>query len=168
MESIIKNVEWQMSLNRKSGPLKELQGIMWKSGYETGLLKGIVYDDVVVALEKFKLTNIPVSIYSSGSIAAQRLLFGYSNHGSLLHLFDQNFDTTIGSKLETKSYTKISRAMNLEPSEIMFLSDNINENARAKEAGMQTLNVLREGNEPIPDLFGIKQITSFDQLFKYI
>ena len=71
IESIFQNIKYQMSLNRKVGPLKELQGLLWKSGYESGMLKGIVYDDVVVALQSWKRLGIKVHVYSSGSIAAQ-------------------------------------------------------------------------------------------------
>lgn len=155
-----------MSLNRKVGPLKELQGLLWKSGYESGMLKGIVYDDVVVALQSWKRLGIKVHVYSSGSIAAQKLLFGYSNQGSLLEYFEHHFDTNIGSKLESSSYTKISNEIKVSPADALFLSDNINECLRAREAGFQVVNVNRPGNAAIPDLFGIKQIDSFAKLFE--
>ena len=39
-QSVIKNVEWQMSIDRKSTSLKSIQGHIWRRGYETGELIG--------------------------------------------------------------------------------------------------------------------------------
>jgi enolase-phosphatase E1 len=39
-ESIVKNIQWQMSIDRKIGPLKSFQGYMWRFAYEKGDVKG--------------------------------------------------------------------------------------------------------------------------------
>ena len=41
IDAVIQNVEWQMNQDRKSTALKQLQGHMWRSGYESGELKGL-------------------------------------------------------------------------------------------------------------------------------
>jgi enolase-phosphatase E1 len=123
--TILKNVEWQMSIDRKIGPLKSFQGLMWEDAYKSGSIKGIVYEDVIELLKWWDKENIPVYIYSSGSIFAQKLLFGYSEHGNLLHLFAGHFDTTIGLKTSAESYKNISNEINFDPQDILFLTDNI-------------------------------------------
>lgn len=40
IESIVANVYWQMDMDRKAKPLKQLQGHIWKYAYEKGLVKG--------------------------------------------------------------------------------------------------------------------------------
>lgn len=37
---ILKNVEWLMGNDRKVGPLKELQGMIWEMGYKNESIKG--------------------------------------------------------------------------------------------------------------------------------
>lgn len=39
-DSLLKNVFWQMDLDRKTTALKQLQGHIWREGYENGKLKG--------------------------------------------------------------------------------------------------------------------------------
>lgn len=56
---------------------------------------------------KWQALNIPVFIYSSGSIEAQKLLFQFTERGDLLPYLKGHFDTTIGMKVNTESYTAI-------------------------------------------------------------
>jgi enolase-phosphatase E1 len=153
-----------MSIDRKIGPLKAFQGYLWKSAYEQGKIRGVVYDDVVQALKVWKERNIHVYIYSSGSVPAQKLLFGYSNQGDLLPRIQGHFDTCIGSKLDKQSYIKIAKEIGSSPPSILFLSDNILECLAAREAGYQVVNVDRPGNASITDLHGIAQVKSFKEL----
>ena len=48
------------------------------------LLFKSVYDDVVPAFDRWKQKGFNIYIYSSGSIEAQKLIFGYSDKGNLL------------------------------------------------------------------------------------
>lgn len=43
-----------------------------------------MYQDVVPAIRRWRQYGLKVYIYSSGSIEAQKLLFGYSVEGDLL------------------------------------------------------------------------------------
>lgn len=150
-------LEFLMDQDRKSTALKSIQGKIWQRGYESGELKGEVYDDVIPAIERWRAGGALVYIYSSGSILAQRLLFGHLPGGSILHLLDGHFDTLTGSKKEAGSYAKIAAAIGLEPIEVMFLSDVEAESIAAREAGMQVALVDRTGINP-------KAITTFNQI----
>ncbi|KAF9973895.1 Enolase-phosphatase E1 [Actinomortierella ambigua] len=145
-QDVVASIGWQMKADRKIGALKDFQGYMWKEGYGNGNLLGEVYDDVTKAFDEWKQLGKKLHIYSSGSVAAQKLLFGYSTKGDLLHYFSGHYDTKIGLKVEKESYTKIAQDIGVEPSKILFLSDNIHEIKAAKEAGMQAIVVDRPGN----------------------
>ncbi|KAF9365776.1 hypothetical protein BGX34_008380 [Mortierella sp. NVP85] len=150
-EDVIASVEWQMKVDRKIGALKAFQGYMWKEGYENGDLKGDIYDDVIPALDQWKAEGKKMYIYSSGSIEAQKLIFGYTAKGDLKHYFSGYFDTTTGPKVEAQSYTKIAEQIAVDPAKILFLSDNINEIVAAKKAGFQAVVTDRPGNAPLTE-----------------
>ncbi|RHZ79446.1 hypothetical protein Glove_146g75 [Diversispora epigaea] len=147
--SIIQNITWQMKLDRKIGALKSFQGYMWKYGFDSGELKGIVYQDVLDAFKKWADLGIKIYIYSSGSVAAQKLIFQNSDKGDLLGYISGYFDTTIGLKLEKRSYENISKQLKLEPNKILFLSDNVKEITAAKLAEFQAAIIDRPNNPPL-------------------
>ncbi|XP_015192197.1 enolase-phosphatase E1 isoform X2 [Lepisosteus oculatus] len=123
IQEVVDNVLWQMASDRKTTALKQLQGHMWRSAYSTGKIKGEVYEDVVPAITRWRQEGLKVYIYSSGSVEAQKLLFGYSVKGNLLELFDGHFDTNIGAKVESQSYRRIAERIRCSTEEIMFLTD---------------------------------------------
>ncbi|CAG8728671.1 25042_t:CDS:2, partial [Dentiscutata erythropus] len=168
-KAIIQNVKWQMSFDRKIRALKSFQGYIWKSGFNSGELETEVYDDAVEAMNKWKDLGIKMFIYSSGSVSAQKLLFGHSDKGDLLNYFSGYFDTTIGSKLEKDSYLNIAKHIGVEPKDILFLSDNVKEISAAKNAGFQTAIVERPNNAPLSDDDRKDNIvlTNFLQIFSH-
>nr|GMC55599.1 probable bifunctional methylthioribulose-1-phosphate dehydratase/enolase-phosphatase E1 1 [Ipomoea batatas] len=122
--------------DRKITSLKQLQGHIWRTGFQHNELEAIVYDDVPEALEKWNALGIKVYIYSSGSRLAQRLLFGNTNHGDLRNFLCGFFDTTVGNKKEMKSYIEITESLGVDnPSEILFVTDVYQEATAAKAAG---------------------------------
>ncbi|WBM73330.1 acireductone synthase [Saprospira grandis] len=131
--------------DRKAGPLKALQGIVWKAAYLNGQIKGHLYPEVADCLKNWKEKGLELGIYSSGSVAAQKLLFGYSEAGDLTPLFSHYFDTKVGHKRESQSYQNIQQAIGLPAHEILFLSDVPEELAAARAAGLQTGHLLRPG-----------------------
>ncbi|MDX1942989.1 MAG: acireductone synthase [Saprospiraceae bacterium] len=145
LEQVIEALLFWIKEDRKHPALKKLQGMIWREGYETKGFKGHVYPDVLPQLENWRAQDIGIGIYSSGSVEAQKLLFGYSEYGDLNHLFDHNFDTRVGHKRETESYQNIAKALNLNSEQILFLSDIEAELDAAQEAGMQTIQLVREG-----------------------
>src|SRR6218665_171731 len=136
--------QWSLE-DRKITPLKTLQGILWDTGYRNGSLKGHVYPDVAPQLEEWAEQGIQLGVFSSGSIAAQKLIFGFSLAGDLTPCFSAYFDTTTGGKRETATYTKIAEKLHLPASEILFLSDVVEELQAAEEAGFQTIQLVRPG-----------------------
>ncbi|RCH79890.1 hypothetical protein CU097_003184, partial [Rhizopus azygosporus] len=131
--SVIENINWQMKADRKIGALKSFQGYMWKEGYESGELRGVIYDDVLPRLDQWIAEGKKIYIYSSGSVPAQKLLVGFSTKGDLSKYFSGYFDTKIGLKIEPESYKKIAQEINKECSSILFVSDNIKEIVAANE-----------------------------------
>ncbi|MFT7373462.1 MAG: enolase-phosphatase E1 [Oleiphilaceae bacterium] len=140
-------LEW-IADDQKITPLKAIQGMIWQLGYMNGDFKGHIYDDAYEALSAWKKSGIKLHVYSSGSVAAQKLLFGHTKFGDLNTLFSDNFDTLIGGKKETNSYLNISQQLNTPTNKILFLSDSIEELDAAKEAGMETYWLIREGDFP--------------------
>jgi enolase-phosphatase E1 len=142
---------WLMDRDRKSTALKALQGRIWRDGYESGALVSEVYADVVPALARFRDAGIEVSIFSSGSVLAQRLLFAHTNAGDLRPFLSAWFDTTTGGKKEAASYARIASELGLEPRQVLFVSDVVEELDAAKQAGMDVALCVRPGTaEPIP------------------
>jgi len=151
---------WLMDRDRKSTALKSLQGKIWKAGFESGQLKGTLFDDVPGAFARWA-ANGKVAIYSSGSVEAQRLVFRHSSFGDLTALIASYFDTRIGPKALSASYLSIAKVMKAEPGEVLFFSDVVQELDAARGAGCQTRLVVREGNAPVEDAHGHDLIESF-------
>jgi enolase-phosphatase E1 len=163
-QKVIAEVNRLMDGNVKATGLKELQGLIWKEGYESGKLVSHVYADVPAALRAWHETGLDVRIYSSGSITAQKQFFRRTEHGDLTGYFRGHYDTTIGPKRNTDSYRAIAADMRLPPAQILFCSDVLAELDAAHAAGMKTALAMRTDNAPITDHHVHPVITSFDQI----
>ena len=157
-------LEFMIDHDRKSTPLKTIQGMIWKEGYESGELVSQVFDDVPGAFERWKAEEMRIGIYSSGSALAQELIFKYSDRGDLSAFIDNYFDTTVGHKREAASYRKIASELGLDSNDILFVSDIAQELNAARSAGMQTALAVRPGNAGIEDDPNHRVISSFDEL----
>ena len=150
--------------DRKATPLKALQGMIWKAGYQAGDYRAHVYPEVPAKLHEWKARGMRLFVYSSGSVAAQKLFFAHTGAGDLASLFDGWFDTEVGGKRERGSYLRIAEAIGLPPPEIVFLSDIGAELDAARGTGMQTVQLCRppercpeSGTHPcVPDFDAIK------------
>jgi enolase-phosphatase E1 len=142
--------------------LKSLQGKIWRQGYEDGTLQAQVFADVAPAFERWRERGLRISIFSSGSVLAQQLLFAHTEVGDLTPFIESYFDTGVGKKDEAESYRRIAEAMRLEPRQILFISDVVAELDAANQAGMKTILAIRPGNEPQPQQY--PSIRSFDEL----
>ena len=151
-------------IDRKSTPLKSIQGKIWQTGYETGALKSEIFNDVPPAFERWKAVGKTIAIYSSGSVLAQKLLFKYTDHGDLTPFISNYFDTNIGGKRDPESYRKIASEMQIPPDEILFVSDVLDELNAASAAGYQTALSIRKSNAKIEAKNEHRQIRSFDEL----
>jgi enolase-phosphatase E1 len=140
-------VRW-IDEDQKITPLKALQGMIWEAGYRNGDFQGHVYDDAVRHLREWKDRGLALYVFSSGSVHAQKLLFGYSAFGDLTPLFSGYFDTTIGAKREPDAYRHIARSIGLPAGEILFLSDIREELDAAQAVGLHTCWLVRDGALP--------------------
>lgn len=164
LDGALANLRWQMDHDCKTTGLKSLQGKIWRAGYADGSIRGHVYPDVPAALQRLEDAGRSTYIYSSGSIAAQKLIFGYSEAGDLLPRIAGHFDTTTGPKKVASSYTAIAEAIGLAPERVVFGTDNPAEAVAAREAGMQVALFVRPGNHPLPEDHGFVTVTSMDAL----
>lgn len=136
-------IDW-IDSDQKITPLKSLQGLIWETGYKQGDFKGHIYEDAARQLSAWKQAGYRLYVYSSGSVHAQKLLFGHTAYGDLTPLFSGYFDTHIGAKRETSSYQTIATQIGLPPEQILFLSDIVEELDAAKAAGLKTFWLVRD------------------------
>ncbi|GGY08669.1 enolase-phosphatase E1 [Litchfieldella qijiaojingensis] len=158
LERVIAILEGWIDADRKVTPLKALQGMIWERGYRDGDFTGHVYPDAIEGLKRWHQAGIALYVYSSGSVQAQKLLFGHSDAGDLTPLFSGYFDTTTGPKRETASYRRIVEAIGEPAESVLFLSDVVAELDAAAEAGLKTTQLVREpgmttGDHPVAESF---------------
>ncbi|XP_015270811.1 PREDICTED: enolase-phosphatase E1 isoform X2 [Gekko japonicus] len=167
IQAVVDSVQWQMSSDRKTTALKQLQGHIWRAAYENGCVKGELFEDVVPAIRKWRERGMKIYVYSSGSVEAQKLLFEHSTEGDILELFNGHFDTKIGSKVDSESYQRIATSIGCSPNNILFLTDVTREADAAEEVDVHVAVVIRPGNAGLTDdeKSYYRLITSFDELF---
>jgi len=165
---IVEVLQGWIDQDRKHTALKALQGMVWADGYRNADFSAHIYPDAAPALRQWHAAGLPLYVFSSGSVPAQRLFFGHSDAGDLTPLFSGWFDTEVGGKREADSYLAIAEAIGLPPGEILFLSDIVEELDAAREAGLQTVLVDRLEDYPQPRLgeygHGHPRVESFADL----
>ena len=167
-ETIVETLQGWIDEDRKHTALKALQGMIWREGYEAGTLQADMYPDAVAGLRRWHEAGHRLAVYSSGSVAAQRLLFAHTDAGDLTPLFDAFFDTEVGHKREAGSYRTISGRLETPPGDVVFLSDVVEELDAAREAGMRTVLLDRREDYPQPRTGGAThghaRVESFDAI----
>jgi 2,3-diketo-5-methylthio-1-phosphopentane phosphatase len=152
--ALVANVTYLMRGGLKKTALKALQGHIWRDGYQSGELKGQLFEDTLPALQAWQRAGKRVYIYSSGSREAQRLLFTHSEAGDVTGLLSGYFDTSVGLKVESSSYKDICATLGLAggaASRALFATDSMAEAVAARAAGMQVVVTVRPGNNPLPE-----------------
>jgi enolase-phosphatase E1 len=162
LEVIITTLLDWIARDQKITPLKTLQGFIWETGFKNNHFQGHLYQDAYLNLKQWQQAGIKLYVFSSGSIKAQKLLFGYSQYGDLTYLFEGYFDTQVGNKKTVTAYQNIQKAIALPASEILFLSDVIAELDAAKTVGYHTLLLDREKN--IDNTQGHNVVSDFDAI----
>ncbi len=162
IEQIIAQLIQWIDEDKKVTPLKSLQGLIWEAGYRRGDFKGHLYADAAAKLKAWKDEGLDLYVYSSGSVYAQKLLFGHTEYGDLTPLFSGYFDTHIGGKKEKQSYDNIAAQLALPANRLLFLSDIKEELDAAKAAGFQTIWLVRDG--ALDAQAEHRQVDSFDQI----
>jgi enolase-phosphatase E1 len=163
-DSLVAYASWLMDRDRKSSGLKLLQGLIWERGYAAGQLHGEVFPDVPDAMRRWRQSGIDVAIYSSGSELAQRRLFASTKHGDLTPLISAFFDTAVGAKVASASYTRIASALTRQPREILFISDSTPELEAASAAGLLVYLIVRPGNAAPPAASSFPAVTDFSRI----
>ncbi len=162
---VIVEVKRLMAVDAKATGLKALQGLIWDGGFRSGQLVAHVYPDVIPTIKLWRQSGFDVRIYSSGSIAAQKLFFGHlAGEGNCLALLSGHYDTSIGGKKESASYRRVAQDWGLAREEILFVSDIAGELQAAQEAGLQVCASIRPGNAELPASLDVPRITSFTQI----
>jgi enolase-phosphatase E1 len=165
---IVETLQGWIDQDRKHTALKALQGMLWREGYERGDYRGHIYADAAEALRNWHARGHRLAVFSSGSVGAQKLLFGHSEAGDLGQLFTAFFDTEIGHKRDADSYRLIADALHRRPADIVFLSDVVEELDAAHEAGMQTVLLDRREDYPQPRdqdaCNGHRRVETFDRI----
>lgn len=164
IDEIIQTLKRWIKEDRKIAPLKDIQGFIWKEGFESGQIKAPFYEDAYRKMKEWKDKGYKLYIYSSGSVQAQRLFFSHTDKGDILDWFSGHFDTKIGNKKETESYRKIAQEIGLKSEEILFLSDNPDEIKAAAQAGMKVYRLARPQDAEYIENFEYPQIKSFDEV----
>jgi enolase-phosphatase E1 len=153
---------WLMDQDRKTTPLKSLQGKIWAEGYRAGELTGQVYEDVPRAFKRWTEAGQKVAIFSSGSVLAQKLIFANTQYGDLTPYLSAYFDTTTGPKVGADSYVRIAASLGHAPAEVLFVSDAFVELQAAHKAGLETALAVR--SETLPTSEAHRPVLSFDDL----
>lgn len=162
--AIAQLIEW-IDQDKKITPLKTLQGMLWEQGYREHDFTGHVYEDAARMLQDWHARGFKLYVFSSGSVQAQKLIFGYSDFGDLTPLFSGYFDTTIGAKRMADSYKAISVSISIYPEKILFLSDIKEELDAARDAGLRTAWLVRDGKIDADATH--PQFRDFDALDRY-
>ena len=165
LDAVEAYVRWLMDRDRKTAPLKSLQGKIWDEGYRSGELRSQVFEDVPRAFKRWRERGKTICIYSSGSVLAQKLLFANTEAGDLTPFINRYFDTNIGAKKDPESYRRIAGELELESSTVLFISDVTDELDAAASDGFQTRLCIRPGNHPQSPASIHSIIKTFDEVF---
>lgn len=160
---VVPYLQWLIANDVKFSPLKDLQGMIWHEGYERGEIVAPLFADVAPALRRWRHQGLILGVYSSGSVAAQQLLYQHSSDGDLRDLFSHWFDTRTGAKQQPQSYTAIAKAMGTEAQQVLFVSDSLAELEAAQQVGMTVLFSWRQGN-PGQESGSFERISDYSQL----
>jgi enolase-phosphatase E1 len=149
-DMIVEVLQGWIDQDRKHTALKALQGMVWSAGYRNADFTAHMYPDAADALREWHAAGLPIHVYSSGSVPAQKLFFGHSDAGDLTSIVSNWFDTEVGGKREADSYRRIAEATGADAGAILFLSDVVEELDAARDAGLQTVLVDRLQDYPQP------------------
>ena len=162
-EEIVALLQRWIDEDRKITALKALQGMIWDDGYRSGEYRAHVYPEVARKLREWKAQDVDLYVYSSGSVPAQKLFFGFSEAGDLTPLFSGYFDTEIGAKRDPESYQRILAAIGRNGGEVLFLSDVAEELDAARLAGMRT-TLLARAPDACPSDCSHPCVAGFDEI----
>jgi enolase-phosphatase E1 len=162
-EALLPYLQWLDRHDRKLTAWKDLQGLIWEEGYRSGAIQADLYPEVAATLRRWYGQGLVLSVYSSGSVAAQKLLYAHSRDGDLCPLFSHWFDTRIGAKNDPQSYLRILKVLDCDAEQVVFVSDALRELEAAAAVGLHCWFSDRPGN-PQRRPGGFPVIAGLDQI----
>jgi enolase-phosphatase E1 len=165
LQEITDYLVWLMDRDRKTAPLKALQGLIWEQGFSQGELQSEIFADVPACLHQWHEAGLQIAIYSSGSVLAQKMVFRYTPYGDLTNLISGYFDTGFGPKKQPQSYQRIVADLQVAAEQVMFVSDIAEELEAARTAGLGTALSIRPGNQAQDGVAEYQTIHSLADLF---
>lgn len=147
LRCIVDYCSWLIDLKSDAPPLMYLEDFVWEEGYRSGKLHGEVYPEMPEVMAKWKSMGLDICTFSSGSVFSQQLIFGSTKYGDLMPLIKGYFDTSIGSKTASRSYSLIAEILKVKPDEILYFSASVSELIAAAKAGVNV--VLMERDRPL-------------------
>jgi enolase-phosphatase E1 len=168
LDALVGTLQSWIDSDKKHTALKALQGLIWVDGYRNADFKAPVYEDAHTRLLQWKAQGLPLYVYSSGSVPAQKLFFAFTDHGDMTPCFSGYFDTETGAKQDPRSYQAIAEAIGKPGDSILFLSDIVAELDAARTAGWQTCLIDRQEDYPTARLAdacnGHRRATRFTEI----
>ena len=144
VQEVVVTLQDYIDRDVKDAELKRIQGKIWAIGYANGELKGHVYTDVPNAFARWTKAGKTLGIYSSGSVRAQKLIYGHSIAGDLTVYLTHHFDLAQGYKYQPQSYQNILSILKIPAEEILFLSDVEAELDASSSVGMKSIRLFRD------------------------
>lgn len=164
LQGLAEKLQQWIREDRKETALKALQGMIWEKGYRAGDFQGHVYDDASEQLRQWHDRGLRQYVYSSGSVQAQKLLFGFSSDGDLTPFFSGYFDTRVGAKRDSAAYQAILDELGVEPWTVLFLSDVEQELIAAEAVGLKTIWLVRDGIDAESDRIQARDFYEVDEI----
>ena len=164
---VFTNFMAQTDEGKKSETIMALAWLVWLDGFRKGSLASELFNDVPVALERWKQEGISICSISSMISLGQQLVFTCTRFGNLDDLFAGYLCTKDinAHKSNSRCFTAVCEKLDVRPKELLFLTDSGKEAVAAKDAGCRSILVERPGNIKLQESYTRKfnVITSFNQ-----
>lgn len=157
--SIANYLEFLLHTKRKPRLIGEMQGLIWKRGYEMGDLTTTLYEDVPVSFKRWNEEGVSVAIFSSVGVSAQRAFFSNTDQGTVAELIQFHFDNSVGERTAPATYWSIAETDGFPAAEnVLFVSSDPKEVSAATSAGMKTLLCVRNEKRPEGSIASLQEI----------
>ena len=159
-ESLQAHVEDLTKRDVKIAYHKNLQGYLWEHGYKTGEYATPLFEDVAMRLEQWYDDGYELAIYSSGSVFAQKLLFGHVKSispgaGTKRHRADMANDEDDAAEHRPKKRAATSETEHREDlvADASKAPENKSNSDKKVEEGSQVISAVEDLQYLITDWF---------------
>ncbi len=160
LKCIVEYCSWLLGMESNASPLRNLEDFVWEEGYRNGKLMGEVYADFPDALARWKSEGLKICTYSTERVFSQQLIFSTTKFGDLMPLIRGFFDTSVGTKEDSESYSRIANILGVKPQEILYFSSSLEEVKAAVKAGFNVILMERDSTLG-SNMEGIKSMSDF-------